>query len=47
MEDIITAISIVGILSGIIFSYIGYQRGLKKDIDINSVKKGSIYTDID
>ena len=47
MENIITLISLVGILSGIIFSYIGYQRGLKKDIDNNAIKKGSIFTDIE
>jgi peptidoglycan hydrolase CwlO-like protein len=47
MEELISVASLVGILSGIVFSYIGYQRGIKKDVDANGVRKGSIYTDIE
>jgi hypothetical protein len=48
METNLTiVIGTVGTICGILFGYIGYQRGLRKDIDEGSVKKGSIFTDIE
>lgn len=45
-ESIVTLVTIIAALSGVIFGYVGYQRGAKKDCAETGKDNGALMSDI-